>query len=84
MSRRDKAERYYYLSIDEKAVHKGHDYISILSDEATGVVIDVVGGRTKESVDKLCKDALSENQKGRSKDRLYRYVGCIYLRSGNF
>ena len=67
MSRRDKAERYYYLSIDEKAVHKGHDYISILSDEATGVVIDVVGGRTKESVDKLCKDALSEDQRAEVK-----------------
>lgn len=26
------------------------------------MVIDVVGGRTKESVDKLCKDALSEDQ----------------------
>lgn len=63
MSRRDKAERYYYLSIDEKSVHKGHDYISILSDEATGVVIEVVEGRTKESVDKLCKDTLSQAQR---------------------
>ena len=67
MSRRDPAERYFYLSIDEKAIHKGHDYISILSDEATGVVIDVVGGRTKESVDKLCKNALSEDQRAEVK-----------------
>lgn len=63
MSRRDKSDRYYYLSIDEKSVHKGHDYISILSDEATGVVIEVVEGRTKESVDKLCKEGLSEAQR---------------------
>jgi len=63
MSRRDESERYYYLSIDEKSVHKGHDYISILSDEASGIVIEVVEGRTKESVDKLCKEGLSEAQR---------------------
>jgi transposase len=60
MSRRDKSERYYYLSIDEKSVHKGHDYMSILSDEATGIVIEVMEGRSKESVDKLCQDGLSQ------------------------
>ena len=54
ISKRSSDERYYYLSIDEKAVSRGHDYFSILSDESTGVVIDVVEGRTKESVDKLC------------------------------
>lgn len=63
MSRRDESERYYYLSIDEKSVHKGHDYISILSDEATGFVIEVVEGRTKESVDNLCKQGLSQSQR---------------------
>ena len=63
MSRRVESDRYYYLSIDEKSVHKGHDYISILSDEATGIVIEVVEGRTKESVDKLCKEGLSEAQR---------------------
>ena len=36
--RRNSDDRYYYLSIDEKAVQKGHEYISILSDEQTGVV----------------------------------------------
>ena len=55
-------ERYHYLSIDEKAVHKGHEYISVLSDEASGIVIDVVAGRTKESVDKLC-NTLSKEQR---------------------
>lgn len=63
MSRRDDSVRYYSLSIDEKAVHKGHDYISILSDETTGFVIDVVEGRTKESVDKLCSQGLTEEQR---------------------
>jgi transposase len=63
MKRRDPTELYQYLSIDEKAVHKGHDYISILSDESCGIVLDVVEGRTKESVDKLCKICLSEEQR---------------------
>jgi transposase len=54
MSKRSLDDRYYYLSIDEKALSRGHKYFSILSYESTGVVIDVVGGRTKESVDKLC------------------------------
>jgi transposase len=55
MKNRSLDERHYYLSIDEKAVLKGHDYLSVLSDEATGVVIDVVEGRTKESVAELCQ-----------------------------
>jgi transposase len=55
MKNRSLDDRYYYLSIDEKAVLKGHQYISILSDEATGVVIDVVEGRKKENVDELCQ-----------------------------
>jgi transposase len=63
LSRRSKDERYYYLSIDEKAVHKGHDYISILSDEPTGVVIDVISGRSDDSVDELCQTALSKEQR---------------------
>ena len=64
ISRRSDSDRYYYLSIDEKAVHKGHEYISILSDEATGIVIEVVDGRTKESVDELCKNGLNQAQRG--------------------
>ena len=51
------------MSIDEKAIHKGHDYVSILSDEQTGVVIDVIEGRSDDSVDELCQTALTEKQK---------------------
>ena len=36
MQRRDNTEVYEHLSIDEKAVHTGHEYISIISDEASG------------------------------------------------
>ena len=72
LSRRSSDERYYYLSIDEKAVHKGHDYtctlyevrsISILSDEQSGVVLEVVDDRSEDSVDELCQIALTEEQR---------------------
>jgi transposase len=63
LSRRTPDERYYYLSIDEKSVHRGHDYISILSDEQTGIVIDVIEGRDTEAVDELCQTALSKEQR---------------------
>ncbi|MDL2262625.1 ISL3 family transposase [Bacteroidales bacterium OttesenSCG-928-I21] len=64
LSRRSSDERYYYLSFDEKAVHKGHDYITVLSDEQTGIVIDIIEGRSDESVDELCQRALTEEQRG--------------------
>ena len=67
MQRRDNTEVYEHLSIDEKAVHKGHEYISIISDEASGIVLDVVEGRDKKSVDKLCKMALTPMQRDKVK-----------------
>ena len=63
LSRRNPNERYYYLSIDEKAVHKGHHYMTILSDEQTGIVIDIVEGRSDDSVDELCQTALTAEQR---------------------
>jgi len=60
---RDPKERYYYLSIDEKSVQKGHKYITILSDEQTGTVLDVIEGRSDDSVEELCQTALSEEQR---------------------
>jgi transposase len=63
LSRRCEDDRYYYLSIDEKAILKGHHYISILSDEQTGIVIEVVEGRSDDSVDELCQTALTEEQR---------------------
>lgn len=62
MNRRSSEDRYYYLSFDEKAVQKGHKYLSIMSDESTGVIIDVMEGRTNESVDNLC-NKLSQGQR---------------------
>lgn len=54
---------YPHLSIDEKSIHKNHDYVSILTDQDTGIVIEVEAGRTDESVDKLCTKWLNETQR---------------------
>ena len=59
LQKRSKNIIYKHVSIDEKAVKKGHEYISILSDEMTGVVISAVEGRTKESVENLCTTSLT-------------------------
>jgi transposase len=66
LTRRTGNEEYYYLSIDEKAVKKGHKYISILSDELTGIVIEVVGGRDMKSTEKLC-NSLNDRQREEAK-----------------
>lgn len=63
LSARSIEDRYHYLSIDEKAIKRGHSYVSILSDEATGIVIDVVEGRTKSSVETLCGSLSQEQRK---------------------
>jgi transposase len=63
LSQRDPSERYYYLSLDEKAVHRGHDYVTVMSDESSGVVVDVIAGRSDDSVEELCQTALTEPQR---------------------
>lgn len=65
IEKRSKNIVYKHISIDEKAVKKGHEYISILSDEMTGVVIGASEGRTKESAEKLCTTALTEKQRSK-------------------
>jgi transposase len=51
------------LSIDEKAVKKGHEYISILFDEQTGIVLKVIIGHSDESIEELCLTALTDKQR---------------------
>jgi transposase len=64
LSRCDPNGRYYCLSIDEKTVHKGHDYLTVLSEETSGIVIDVIEGRNDDAVEELCLTALTEAQRG--------------------
>jgi len=63
LKRRSKNTVYKHISIDEKSIKKGHEYISILSDEMTGVAIGAIEGRTKKSVDDLCTTSLTEKQR---------------------
>ncbi len=63
LSRRNiQAGVFNHLSIDEKAFKRGHQYVSVLSSPHSGCVIDLVEGRTKESVTKLFNHTLSEEQ----------------------
>lgn len=60
---RSAIKMYPHLSIDEKSIHKNHDYVSILTDQDTGMVIEVESGRTDDSVDNLCTKGLNETQR---------------------
>ena len=62
MSLRNKDKIYEHLCVDEKAYQKHHRYGSILYDE-DGVVIDVVEGRSKDSVTKLFVGCLTPRQR---------------------
>ena len=62
LSLRRSTQVYRHLSIDEKSLHKRHDYVSILTDNDTGIVLDVVGGRKKENVNQLIDKSLTPLQ----------------------
>ena len=55
IERRSKNTIYEQLSLDEKAFQKGHNYVTVLSDPITGIVIDPVKDRTKQA----CKTFLN-------------------------
>jgi transposase len=75
MSLRDKDKVYEHLCVDEKSYQKCHRYGSILYDE-DGTVIDVVEGRSKESVRNLFAGCLTPRQRN-SKETTYA-VGDSY------
>jgi len=61
--RREMSElSFNHLSIDEKSFKKNHNYVTVLSDPISGVVIDVEDKRTKESVRKLLDKSLTHEQ----------------------
>ena len=51
------------LSIDEKSFKKGHQYITVLSNPDTGIIIDLGDGRTKKATKALINEVLTEKQK---------------------
>jgi hypothetical protein len=42
IDRKDKNTVYEQFSLNEKAFQKGHNYVTVLSDPITGIVIDIV------------------------------------------
>jgi len=54
--------KFKNLSIDEKSFRKGHSYVSVLSSPYGASVIDVVEGRTKQSVRELLDKSLTKKQ----------------------
>jgi transposase len=43
----------YHVGLDEVSYRKGHKYLTVLANHATGKVVEMVEGRSKESVGKL-------------------------------
>jgi transposase len=50
---------FEHLSIDEKSFKKGHEYVTVLSDPISGVVIDV----SKDRDYKACEQILNSSVK---------------------
>jgi transposase len=56
-----------HLSVDEKSFKKGHEYVTVLSDPISGVVLDVSKGRDHESCQSLIMDAIKPEHRGKVK-----------------
>jgi len=62
LKKRDLNAVYKQLSLDEKSFKKRHDYITVLSNQEEGIILDVVKDRTKKSTKDLLINTLSEYQ----------------------
>lgn len=58
--RRRKLRGISHVSVDEKAIHRGHKYATVVSDSERGVVLDVGQGRDKNSVKALLQGLLGD------------------------
>lgn len=65
--RRKSNEVYEHVCMDEKAIRRGHEYVSILYDAKDGTVIEVAEDRKDTSVEELCTKALTEEQRNHVK-----------------
>jgi len=52
LSRRKKMD-VEYIGIDEKSMKKGHNYLTVVSDLKSGIIIDVAKDRTSESTNEF-------------------------------
>lgn len=53
---------FNHISIDEKSFKKGHQYVSVLSHPASGCIMDIEEGRTKEATSALLDKCLTQEQ----------------------
>lgn len=60
--RKDVAEVFGHLSIDEKSFQKGHSYATVLSHPESGRVLEVVEHRTKQACQDLINKTLTVKQ----------------------
>jgi transposase len=51
------------ISLDEKSIAAGHEYMTVLADSVRGIVIDVADGRTTQGTRSLLRSALSVSQR---------------------
>ncbi|MBA3442234.1 MAG: ISL3 family transposase [Pyrinomonadaceae bacterium] len=63
LQRRDVQRPLPHLMVDEKSLHTGHHYVSVLSDGAHGAVLEVEEHRTTEAATVLFEQGLSASQK---------------------
>lgn len=62
LKRRDGQCPLPHLMVDEKSLHTGHHYVSVLSDGTHGAVLEVVEHRTTEAAATLFEQGLSASQ----------------------
>lgn len=71
-----------YLGIDDIAVRKGHNYLTVIYNQATGSIIDIFHGRTTEIVTEAIKNGFSvserESVKAVSIDMSKAFKGAIF------
>lgn len=65
LERRTQSQAVPHVQLDEKSLHRGHHYVSILSDGTQGAVLEVVAERTIQATQSLFQQGLSAAQRPR-------------------
>ena len=63
LARRSTTQAIPHVTIDEKSLHRGQQYVSILCDGTQGAVLEVVENRTTEAAKTLFEQGLSPAQR---------------------
>jgi len=63
LARRSTTQAIPHVTIDEKSLHRGQQYVSVLCDGTQGAVLEVVEQRTTEAAESLFQQGLSPAQR---------------------